>query len=367
MPPMKTPLLLFTVACYLLGSCRPSPVSPHRPQSHPPSPVQLPEDTVHITAVGDIMPGSSFPDGQRLPPADGAASFSSVQPFLKGDIVFANLEGCFLNSGNSSKCKGINPKNCYVFRMPEHYAALIERAGFNVLSLANNHSADFGIRGISRTRHLLDSLQIEYAGLLQKPFTCFVKNNTRYAFCAFSFNSHTPSINNIPAAKALISRLNEQADVVIVSFHGGGEGVQYESVTRRPERFYRENRGNVYAFAHAAVDAGADVVLGHGPHVTRAVEVYKNKFIAYSLGNFCTYGAFNLSGTNGYAPLLQLKTDKRGNFLYANIISVQQDSRKGLQIDTAARAFKQMKRLSDKDFAGHFLQFSPEGRISLKP
>lgn len=118
------------------------------------------KDTISIAAVGDIMIGSAFPSLSNLPANDGVNSFSSVKPYLKGDIIFGNLEGCFLNSGSSSKCNGINPNNCFAFRMPERYAGIYKEAGFNVLSIANNHVGDFGNKGRKNTARILDSLQI---------------------------------------------------------------------------------------------------------------------------------------------------------------------------------------------------------------
>jgi hypothetical protein len=132
----------------------------------------------------------------------------------------------------------------------------------------------------------------------------------------------------------------------------------------KTEIFYKENRGNVYAFSHGVIDAGADVVLGHGPHVTRAVEVYKNKFIAYSLGNFCTYGMFSLKGPNGIAPLLQLKLNAKGDFLNADVVSVKQDKVNRLTVDKTDAAFQKIKSLTDIDFKGHQLKFE-NNRISL--
>ncbi|WP_379087333.1 CapA family protein [Pedobacter sp. UC225_65] len=211
----------------------------------------------------------------------------------------------------------------------------------------------------------LDSLQIKYAGQLNKPFDIFEKDSVKYAFCAFAPNENTVSIKDIDSAKKLVAALKKQVDIVIVSFHGGGEGANFEHVTRQTEIFYKENRGNVYAFAHGVIDAGADVVLGHGPHVTRAVEVYKNKFIAYSLGNFCTYGMFSLKGPNGFAPLLQLKLNAKGDFLYADVISVKQDKINRLTLDENFTAFKKMQSLTDVDFKGHQLKFD-NNRISLK-
>lgn len=323
------------------------------------------KDTISITAVGDIMLGSAFPSISNLPPDDAVNSFKAVNSLLKGDIVFGNLEGCFLNSGNSTKCNGINPNNCYAFRMPERYAGIYKKAGFNVLSIANNHVGDFDSKGRKNTARILDSLQIHYAGQLNKPFEVFEKDSVKYAFCAFAPNENTVSINKIENAKALVARLKTMADIVVVSFHGGGEGARFEHVTRKNEIFYKENRGNVYAFAHAVIDAGADVVLGHGPHVTRAVEVYKNKFIAYSLGNFCTYGMFSLKGNNGIAPLLQLKVNAKGDFLYADVTSIKQDKINQLTVDENHRAFKRMKELTDIDFIGHQLNFE-NNKITLK-
>ena len=323
------------------------------------------KDTISITAVGDIMLGSAFPSKINLPPDDAVNSFQAVDSLLKGDIVFGNLEGCFLDSGNSNKCNGVNPNSCYAFRMPERYAGIYKKAGFNVLSIANNHVGDFDARGRKNTAKVLDSLKIHYAGQVNKPFEIFEKDSVKYGFCAFAPNENTVSINKIDSAKALVARLKKQVDIVIVSFHGGGEGARFEHVPRKNEIFYRENRGNVYKFAHAVIDAGADVVLGHGPHVTRAVEVYKNKFIAYSLGNFCTYGMFSLKGNNGIAPLVQLKINSKGDFLYADVTSIQQDKVNRLTIDNNHRAFKRIKELTDIDFIGHQLKFE-DNKIVMK-
>ncbi len=350
-------------ATYLLMSC----------QNKTPAVVQVSKidspkiklkDTINIVAVGDMMLGSAFPSKLNLPPDDAIGSFKEVDTFLKGDIVFGNLEGCFLNSGNSDKCKGVNPNSCYAFRMPNRYAQIYKQAGFNLLSVANNHVGDFDAKGRKNTARLLDSLQIHYAGQLNKPFEFFEIDSIKYAFCAFAPNENTVSIKNIDSAKALVAELKKQADIVIVSFHGGGEGANFEHITRKIEVFYKENRGNVYAFAPGVIDAGADVVLGHGPHVTRAVEVYKNKFIAYSLGNFCTYGMFSLKGPNGFAPLLQLKVNRKGDFLFADVVSVKQDKINRLTLDTAFTAFKKIQSLTKVDFPESTLFFGDNGRIS---
>ncbi len=321
-------------------------------------------DTISIVAVGDIMLGSSFPSEKNLPPDDGKNSFAAVDSLLKADVVFGNLEGVLLDGGKPTKIDTLKNKTRYSFRMPERYACVLKTAGFNLVSIANNHIGDFNWRGRKTTAKILDSLQINYAGQVNKPIAVFTINKIRFGFCAFAPNAYTVSINDLKRAKVLVSRLKESADVVIVSFHGGAEGANFQHVTRKREIFYRENRGNVYEFAHAVIDAGADVVLGHGPHVTRAVEVYKNKFVAYSLGNFCTYGTISLAGPNGFAPLLRLKLNKRGDFLSALVTSTKQSKLNGLTLDKNNRAFNTMKSLTEADFLNNGLVFA-ENTIKL--
>lgn len=320
--------------------------------------IKVKTDTLSIVAVGDMMLGSAYPSKSNLPTDDARNSFKNVSGLLKGDVVFGNLEGCFLNQGKSTKCKDTIGNSCFAFRMPERYAEIYKNAGFNLLSIANNHVSDFGLKGRKRTAELLDSLNIKYAGLLSHPYTILEKDSVKYGFCAFAPNENTVSINNLDSARALVSAVKKQVDIMIVSFHGGAEGSKFEHVTKAKEIFYEENRGNVYEFAHAVIDAGADVVLGHGPHVIRAVEVYKNKFIAYSMGNFCTYGMFNLKGPNGIAPLFNIKLNSRGDFLFADVTSVKQDKINRLTIDTGHAAFKKIALLTNTDFPGHRLVFS---------
>lgn len=322
-------------------------------------------DTISIIAVGDMMLGSAFPSKKDLSPDNAIGSFKAVKRFLKGNVVFGNLEGCFLDAGKSEKCKDIDSNNCYVYRMPSSYVSVFKKAGFNLLSLANNHLNDFGKAGRQRTAELLDSVGIHHAGQINKPYDIFEIDSIKYGFIAFAPNKNTVQLNDYITAKKLIAKVRPLVNILIISFHGGNEGSKYQHVTRKPEIYIKENRGNVYEFAHMVIDEGADIVLGHGPHVTRAVEVYKNKFIAYSLGNFCTYGKFNLIGPNGIAPLLNIKLNTNGIFLYADVISVKQSKIKRLTIDPKNRAFYKIKYLTNIDFPDHFLDFTHK-RIKLK-
>ena len=321
------------------------------------------KDTLSIVAVGDVMIGSGFPAG-NLPKDDALESFKEVKSFLNGDIVFGNLEGAILDSGNSEKCKNSKAGTCYAFRMPDRYGKILKEAGFSLMSTANNHANDFGETGRRNTARVLDEVGIYHAGPVENKSVVFEKEGIRYGFCAFSPNSNMLSVNDLEQATDLVKELRSMADIVIVSFHGGAEGASHTHVPRQNEYFFGENRGNVYKFAHAVIDAGADIVLGHGPHVTRAVEVYKQKFIAYSMGNFNTYGTFNLSGPNGMAPLLDIKLDRKGNFLYAKVISTKQSKANGLELDPNYKVFEEMKRLTKTDFPETPLIFE-ENRILL--
>jgi len=306
--------------------------------------------TVTIAGVGDIMVGTAYPSARYLPPGNNPNFLLAdlADSLRSADVLFGNLEGAFLNDGQPFKsCR--DTANCYLFRMPENYCEALNYAGFDILSIANNHFNDFGPPAVRKTRQLLDSLGIYYAGLTSVPYIIFEKDSLTYGFCAFAPNAGTININDLAGAEAIVKTLHEQCDIVIVSFHGGAEGSDFQRVPRTIETYKGENRGNVYDFAHRMIDSGADIVFGHGPHVTRATEVYKNRFIAYSLGNFCTYGRFNLAGPNGIAPLLMLSVDQTGRFLSGRIIPTYQAGY-GTKKDPQKRVIKKMIDLNALDF-----------------
>ena len=307
-------------------------------------------DTISIIGVGDMMLGTNYPEDKYLPPDSGKYLLDAVRETLKSaDLTFGNLECVILNEGGDPKdCK--NPDICYLFRSPSYIMTQIAEVGFDVLSTANNHSGDFGDPGRKNTALVLDSLEIAHAGSIKRPYTLFNKGKVRYGFAAFAPNKGTPSIQDLETAKATIKHLDSLCDIVIVSFHGGSEGKEHMHVTRETEYFYGENRGNVYEFCHELIEEGADIIFGHGPHVPRAVEVYRKRFIAYSLGNFCTYARFNLQGENAYAPILKVYVDPDGEFLKGEIISAIQTGLGVPIIDSKNRAAALIKSLTEEDF-----------------
>ena len=249
-----------------------------------------------IAAVGDIMIGSTSINDTFLPPNDGADMLKEVTPVLsKADITFGNLEGPMLEGGKTLKCSP-NSTRCFAFRQPTRYAKLLKDAGFDVLSLANNHAGDFGDYGRESTRKTLDALGIKHAGSDKEQFSTTylnVKGKT-IAFVGFAHNNLVPNVNDLDFARQLVTEAKKKADIVVVSFHGGSEGTGAQRVPNKTEYLGSEARGNLPLFAHTVIDAGADLVLGHGPHVLRGMEIYKDRLIAYSMGNFATYGMFSL-------------------------------------------------------------------------
>ena len=326
---------------------------------------QEPVPLVSIIGVGDIMMGTNYPSESYLPANDGRDLLADLAPTLRSaDITFGNLEGTLLDAGGTVK-RCSNPAVCYAFRSPERYVNHLTDAGFDLVSIANNHTGDFGPEGRRRTKATLENAGIAYAGLAGTDETTVVeKDGVRYGMVAFAPNRGTVDIRNLENAKRLVRELAERSDIVIVSFHGGAEGAKNQRVPRKTETYYGENRGNVYAFAHAVVDAGADVVFGHGPHVTRAAELYKDRFIIYSLGNFCTYGRFNLRDVAGIAPLVKIYTTPSGEFVHGEITPVYQQKTHGPKIDPQARATKKLKELSEADFPESKLRIGEDGFIS---
>ena len=319
-----------------------------------------------IIGVGDIMLGSNYPFEYLLPKND-ANILQNTQNILKNaDITVGNLEGTlFDNDGTPKSCN--NPNVCYVFRMPLRYGTYLKQAGFDYLSIANNHSNDFGEIGIKETIKNLDNLGIKYSGIKDIAESVILeKDGKKFGCISFSPNSATVKLNDYKYAKKLISGLKSKVDIVIVMFHGGAEGANAEHITKRHEIFHGEDRGNVYEFAHFAIDNGADIIFGQGPHVTRAVELYKNKFISYSGGNFATFGKINVSGSMGIAPIFKIKISNKGDFISGEIIPVRQTYKSlGPFIDSEKLAIKKIISLNKSDFPnGNGLSINEEGKIN---
>ncbi len=323
-------------------------------------------DTVWIAAVGDIMMGSDFPSVGSLPPNGGKDMLKGVRTYLETpDLTFGNVEGVLSDKKTPDKGCG-NSANCYTFRSPESYAEIWKEVGFDLMSVANNHANDFLDAGRAATAAALKRAGLHFAGSLEYPTSTFEHKGVKYGFLAVAPNRGCVELKDYKGAVAKVKELSAQVDIVIVSFHGGAEGVAHRHTPCKDEVYLGANRGNVCKLAHDCIDAGADILLGHGPHVTRGIELYKDRFIAYSMGNFCTYEKFSIQGVKGLAPIFNLKTDKTGKFLTGYIVPTHQIGKGIPQYDEQKRVIKEIIELSKSDFPNSPLNISPEGQITIK-
>jgi len=316
---------------------------------------------ISIAAVGDMMIGTDYPRHQ-LPDDDGVSFFAHVTPILSAaDIAIGNLEGTLVDGGEpASKCKNMNA--CYLFRSPTRYAQHYRDAGFDVLSLANNHARDFGEEGRTATMQALDAVGIRHSGRTGE-FASFEVKGLTIAVLAYAVTQKSNLLHDYALAEQTVRSFASSHDIVIVTFHGGAEGASMMHVPFAEEEYFGEPRGDVARFSRSMVDAGADLILGHGPHVVRGMERYKDRLIAYSLGNFATYYGISVQGAKGIAPILTATLDAEGRFVEGEIVSTVQLRPDGPSIDAQHRALNLIRGLSIEDFDDSGLTFGREGQL----
>lgn len=240
------------------------------------------ETQVTLMAVGDIMLGDrpiciGHGVGTKIKKRGVNYPFSQVVPTLKrGDIVHGNLEVVLSNSGMDSK----RLSSVQMRAMPKAVEGLTY-AGFNVLSLANNHILEHGEKALLETMSILSQHNIKYIGVAsnvtkaREPLIMDIKGIT-IAFLAYCLVPDKTAYITIEDPKEICSdvkKAKSSADIVIVSLHWGNEYIEKPSLSQ-------------IRLAHQTVDSGAMVILGHHPHVLQDIEKYHRGVIAYSLGNF---------------------------------------------------------------------------------
>jgi poly-gamma-glutamate capsule biosynthesis protein CapA/YwtB (metallophosphatase superfamily) len=327
-----TGVLITLQACTSLPGVRPTPAqaitttesaatgdttAPSTAITAPTSPAGV-DDEIRVSAVGDIMlDGSARPvlqeHGYDYPFANMRALFQDSQ------VVIGNLEGPLTTRGTAELDK------TYTFRSPpDKVSAALKNAGFNVVTLANNHTLDFGPEGLAQTIEALDRAGIQHVGagadLTAARRAAFVTaSGQRIALLGYSVtlpetfyaghNKAGTAFAHEAQVRADVAAARLQADIVIVSFHWGQEG-------KTELRDYQTHLG------HAAIDAGAQAVLGHHPHILQAIEYYKDGVILYSLGNF-TFGSY--SKTAAASAVAQL-TFRHGRLASLRMIPIMVDN-----------------------------------------
>jgi hypothetical protein len=311
------------------------------------------------------QPGEETAQSAAAPDSTRDASPATDQP-ASPDVLLA-LEPVVTTVSRMPDVAAPAPAgSCFVFRSPTRYATYLRDAGFDVMSLANNHAQDFGDPGRDSSMRTLDAVGIRHSGR-EGDIAEWTSQGRRFALVAFAPNVGSHQLNDIERAKQIVSELAAHHDIVIVSFHGGAEGDRAQKLPFAHEIYAGEDRGDVVEFAHAVVDAGADLVLGHGPHVLRPVELYRDRFIAYSLGNFATYYGISVNGIRGIAAVLVARIDDNGRFLDGRLEPTNQIRPAGPTLDPAHRAITQLRDLTTEAFPDGHLVIADDGRLVQGP
>ncbi|WP_433283692.1 CapA family protein [Micromonospora sp. CA-244673] len=318
------------------------------------------EKSISLTATGDVIMGNA---PSRLPANGGKGFFDDVKAALKGDLVMGNLEEPLTDDTGAGKC-GPKPKNCYQFRAPPGWAAHLRSAGFQLLNQANNHGYDYGQQGYENTQSALEAHGLKHTGAPGEITVVDVKG-VKIAVAGFSSYPWSNSLVDINAAKQVITMAKGMADLVVVQVHMGAEGADRTRVKPGTEMFFGENRGDPIRFSHAVIDAGADLVIGHGPHVLRGMEFYKGRLIAYSLGNFAGGGkSLNSSGRLGWGGVLKVSLTAKGRFVGGQFTSTAMNSVGRPAVDGQDRGLGLVREVSRADFPTSGAKLDGSGKIS---
>ena len=331
-----------------------------------------------VCAGGDVLLGSNLDTTwaertaarigqpvQAMP--DPAWLIEPLIPLVgDADIALLNVEGAIGDGDSPRKCRP-GSTNCYAFRQPTHAAAAyrgVHPTGWVLGNLANNHAMDSGDEGFAKTQELLTEAGVFVTGVDSLPALIPLWKGT-VAVLGFSTAQAGPDPRDLEAVRRYVRHADAKARWVVVTMHMGAEGTSAQRTRDTTEVFLGENRGNVVAFARTAVDAGADLVVGHGPHVLRAMEWYHGAFIAYSLGNLLTYGPFNMDEPLNRGAILCATLAENGVEQVTLQSTVQQ--RPGtVQADPSARAAFLVDSLSGLDFPETGVRFT-RGATAIRP
>ncbi|HAF46016.1 MAG TPA: metallophosphatase [Gallionellaceae bacterium] len=314
-----------------------------------------PQDTVRMVFGGDIVLGNNYVV-DNIPASWDERYFAGVRSIIKdADIAFGNLEGVLSERGETTKTPGGGRQ--FAFRMPSRYSALLRDEGFDIMNVANNHAYDFGESGFRDTLMNLKASGIAYVGPRDHLATLSVRG-LNVAMLGFSYSSRFPSVFDLEQNTELVRQAKSGGAYVIVTFHAGAEGPAAIWHEDKEEMFFGENRGNVVAFARAMVDAGADLVVGHGPHVLRAVECYKDRPIAYSLGNFVGVGGLSAKKMAAVSALLEVTVNTDGILQSLELVSLRFNEQKLPELDEREFGTRLVNQLGQQaKFKGTFVEF----------
>ena len=308
--------------------------------------------TFTIVAGGDVA----------LAGEPAAALFARVGRYLRpADLAVANLEGT-LATGGSARCLADAESGCFTFRASPGWARTLRASGFTALNVANNHALDYGSEGQAETLAALGRQRLAVDGLPGQ-ITYVREPGVEVALVGCAPYRWAQSLLDVPGTARLVRRASRRADVVVVYMHAGAEGAGAGHVSGEPESYLGEPRGNPAEFAHAMVDAGADLVLASGPHVLRGLEWYRRRLIAYSLGNLASSHTLSSSGLLGESVLLRLTLDVRGRFVAGSLIPLRLDAFGTPAFDPERTSLRLLRTVSRADFGRRGAAIGAGGRL----
>ena len=319
---------------------------------------------VRVCAGGDVTLGTNLDTTwtkqmsewlRRPVPAlpNPNAALRPLQPLVRdADIVLVNIEGA-IGSGpvEKPKCEP-GASGCFALRQPPAAAAALRRLsprGQVVGNLANNHARDAGERGYERTVALLERARVHVTGADTLATPVVTRGGDTVAFLGFS-TSTGPDPRDLAAVRRHVARAAARYPLLVVTMHLGAEGRSAQRTRDTMEVYFEERRGNPVAFAHAAADAGAKLVVGHGPHVVRALEWRNESLIAYSLGNLVTYGPFSLREPLNRGAILCAELDPKRGVVHAHLRPTKQRAPGRVSSDRSSRAVILADSLARLDF-----------------
>ena len=274
--------------------------------------------------------------------------------FADADIVLLNVETAIGTGPAPRKCRP-GSTSCYEFRGPPTVAPALRALGDSdavvVGNVANNHSRDAGPAGFFATaRHLRDA-GVLVTGMDTLATPIVLRDSTTVGILGFYTSAEMPDLRDLRAVRRHVERAAAQFDAVIVTAHMGSEGIAAQRTRDTTELFLstKINRGNPVAFARTAFEAGASLVIGHGPHVLRAAEWNEDRLALYSLGNLITYGPFNNSEPINRGAVACADLDGR-SVVGAQLRPTVQIAPGVVRVDPSWRAMRLIDSLSVLDF-----------------
>ena len=334
--------------------------------------------TLRICAGGDVALGTNLDTGwtaivakrlkrkvTALPSADSL--LRPLRPLVRdADVVLLNIESAIGDGPPAFEKCAEDATGCYALRMPARAAPAIRRLhpeAVIVGNLANNHARDAGSEGLDESVRHLRRAGVVVTGIDTMATVVTGPGGDTVAFLGFATSGGALDVRNLEEVRRHVARAAALHRRLIVTMHMGAEGAGALRTRDTVETYYDASRGNPVAFARTATEAGAHLVIGHGPHVMRAVEWRGDALVFYSLGNLLTYGPFSHREPMRRGAVACATVDGKGRITDAVLRPTSQRPPGLLSSDRARRALTIADSLSRLDFPLTGARIARDGTI----